>query len=49
MIKRIREISKAQKRGIDGMSGIREKVDVCVVGAGHAGCEAALACARMGL
>ena len=25
--------------------GIREKVDVCVVGAGHAGCEAALACA----
>ncbi|MDE7417141.1 MAG: tRNA uridine-5-carboxymethylaminomethyl(34) synthesis enzyme MnmG [Lachnospiraceae bacterium] len=31
------------------MSGIWEKVDVCVVGAGHAGCEAALACARMGL
>lgn len=31
------------------MKGIREKVDVCVVGAGHAGCEAALACARMGL
>ena len=29
--------------------GIREKVDVCVVGAGHAGCEAALACARLGL
>ncbi len=28
---------------------IREKVDVCVVGAGHAGCEAALACARMGM
>lgn len=27
---------------------IREKVDVCVVGAGHAGCEAALACARLG-
>ncbi len=26
-----------------------EKVDVCVVGAGHAGCEAALACARLGL
>ena len=26
-----------------------ENVDVCVVGAGHAGCEAALACARMGL
>lgn len=28
---------------------IHEKVDVCVVGAGHAGCEAALACARLGL
>ncbi len=26
-----------------------EKTDVVVVGAGHAGCEAALACARMGL
>lgn len=31
------------------MPEIRETVDVCVVGAGHAGCEAALACARMGL
>lgn len=31
------------------MAQIREKVDVCVIGAGHAGCEAALACARMGL
>lgn len=28
---------------------IREKVDVCVIGAGHAGCEAALACARLGM
>ncbi len=28
---------------------IREKADVCVIGAGHAGCEAALACARLGL
>ncbi len=27
----------------------REKVDVCVIGAGHAGCEAALACARLGM
>lgn len=26
-----------------------EQVDVCVIGAGHAGCEAALACARLGL
>lgn len=31
------------------MPELREKVDVCVVGAGHAGCEAALACARLGL
>lgn len=28
---------------------IIDQVDVCVVGAGHAGCEAALACARLGL
>lgn len=28
---------------------IEETVDVVVVGAGHAGCEAALACARLGL
>lgn len=31
------------------MPEIREQVDICVVGAGHAGCEAALACARLGL
>ncbi len=31
------------------MSEIRESVDICVIGAGHAGCEAALACARLGL
>ncbi len=31
------------------MIDFREKVDVCVIGAGHAGCEAALACARLGL
>lgn len=31
------------------MPQIREQVDVCVIGAGHAGCEAALACARLGL
>lgn len=31
------------------MSYLTENYDVCVVGAGHAGCEAALACARLGL
>ena len=31
------------------MAEIREVVDVCVIGAGHAGCEAAFACARLGL
>jgi tRNA uridine 5-carboxymethylaminomethyl modification enzyme len=31
------------------MPQIREKVDVCIIGAGHAGCEAALASARIGL
>ncbi len=31
------------------MPEIREIVDVCVIGAGHAGCEAALASARLGL
>jgi tRNA uridine 5-carboxymethylaminomethyl modification enzyme len=31
------------------MPGIEESYDVIVVGAGHAGCEAALACARLGL
>ena len=38
-----------KKENLKKVSGIREQVDVCVVGAGHAGCEAALACARMGL
>lgn len=31
------------------MKRIREKTDICVIGAGHAGCEAALAAARLGM
>ncbi|MBP3813368.1 MAG: FAD-dependent oxidoreductase, partial [Butyrivibrio sp.] len=31
------------------MVEVREKIDVAIVGAGHAGCEAALACSRLGL
>src|SRR5512139_3663640 len=31
------------------MIAMQEKYDVVVIGAGHAGCEAARACARMGL
>ncbi|MCQ2523058.1 MAG: tRNA uridine-5-carboxymethylaminomethyl(34) synthesis enzyme MnmG [Lachnospiraceae bacterium] len=30
------------------LNKLEEYVDICVVGAGHAGCEAALACARLG-
>ena len=30
------------------MENFMETIDIAVVGAGHAGCEAALACARMG-
>ncbi len=36
--------NKGKKRRV-----VEETYDVCVVGAGHAGCEAALACARLGL
>ena len=31
-----------------GMNNIVDKYDVCIIGAGHAGCEAALACSRRG-
>lgn len=43
------QINESEMQKKEKVSGIHEKVDVCVVGAGHAGCEAALACARMGL
>ena len=39
-------------RGQEGrkkMPYLEESYDIVVVGAGHAGCEAALACARLGL
>ena len=35
--------------GFDIQGHVEESYDVVVVGAGHAGCEAALACARLGL
>ena len=38
-----------EKKTLTDRNRIHEKVDVCVVGAGHAGCEAALACSRLGL
>lgn len=34
---------------LEKKSYLVDKIDVCVIGAGHAGCEAALACARLGL
>ena len=42
------------KREYGRITGLTEmnyqiRTDVCVIGAGHAGCEAALACARLGL
>lgn len=36
-------------KGLQMPQNITENYDVVVVGAGHAGCEAALACARLGL
>ena len=39
----------SQQIDIRKKTKLKCSVDVCVVGAGHAGCEAALACARLGL
>ena len=39
----------SQQIDIRKKTELKSSVDVCVVGAGHAGCEAALACARLGL
>ena len=36
-------------KGIKNMPNLVESYDIVVVGAGHAGCEAALACARLGM
>lgn len=41
--------SSAWGNRIMGKNQLVENIDVAVVGAGHAGCEAALACARLGL
>lgn len=42
-------VSNDGKAMVNNMYNGKENVDVCVIGAGHAGCEAALACARLGL
>lgn len=42
-------VSNDGKAMVINMYNGKENVDVCVIGAGHAGCEAALACARLGL
>ena len=40
---------EGRKEGRKKMPYLEESYDIVVVGAGHAGCEAALACARLGL
>src|SRR5262252_6599052 len=44
-----RGVLAARRFGLDSPMGFTEQFDVVVVGAGHAGCEAAMASARMGL
>ena len=45
------EMSDQPRKHLELSEGMQftEKFDIVVVGAGHAGCEAAMACARMGL
>ena len=43
------KFNKQADNKTDKKEFIMDQVDVCVIGAGHAGCEAALACARLGL
>ena len=43
------KVNIANKTSIEKEKKLMGKFDVIVVGAGHAGCEAALASARMGL
>ena len=43
------KVNIANKTSIEKEKNLMGKFDVIVVGAGHAGCEAALASARMGL
>ena len=42
-------ISAWENKGVQNGEYKYEAYDVAVIGAGHAGCEAALACARLGL
>ena len=41
-------LQKSTENKAEKMAQITEKVDVCVIGAGHAGCEAAAAAANLG-
>src|SRR5215469_1869593 len=44
-----RGVPRARRSGLDSPMRFTEQFDVVVVGAGHAGCEASMAAARMGL
>ena len=42
-------VTKTKIKEVENMKYNAGKYDIAVIGAGHAGCEAALACARMGM